>query len=309
MSQSGDRTEVGGDGFRGRAGRLPFAKGQALGNDYLVVEAEELPWELTAQRIQRICDRHRGAGSDGFLVRHPGTDPFVLRIWNPDGSEAEKSGNGLRIFGAYLHARGLVKDQRFRVELKTDEVTMQVMGTTGRGELDIVAAMGRPNFTGAAAGFAPESGEALGYELDLGAGVTAKVNPLSLGNPHCVVILDALDRADFLRRAPALAVHPSFPAGTNVQFARLLGDDRLEAWIWERGAGETLASGSSACAVAAVARKLGLVTANEVRVEMPGGHVEIRHDPDGMIHLRGPAQIVYFAELPEDVVRAWGMSS
>src|SRR5690606_40254208 len=110
---------------------------------------------------------------------------------------------------------------------------------------------------GADVGVKPEPGEALGAELDLGEAGTARVNPVSLGNPHCVVFVDELDRADFLRRAPALATHPAFVAGTNVQFARVAGPDRLEAWVWQRGAGGTLAAVSRACALPAVARRPG----------------------------------------------------
>jgi diaminopimelate epimerase len=283
---------------------LRFYKGQALGNDYLVLEQSTLPWSLTPERIRAICDRHRGAGSDGILLHHPGDHPFKLRIYNPDGSEAEKSGNGLRIFGAYLHTRGLVRDERFQVELATDTVEMQVLGTAPSGGLDIIAAMGRANFDPSAVGFQAGDGGTDGTGLDLGDGAHARVHPVSLGNPHCVVIVDGLEREDFLLRAPRLAVHPAFRAGTNVQFARPVADDAVEAWIWERGAGETLASGSSACAVVAVTSRLGLVKQRQVQVRMPGGNVEIRLDEDGMLNLRGPASMVYRGEFGADFTAA-----
>ena len=283
---------------------LPLAKGHGLGNDYLVVDAADRPWDLTPPRIQRLCDRHRGIGSDGILLADLATRPFRLRIYNPDGTEAEKSGNGLRIFGAYLHRRGLVGTEPFRVRLVKDEVRMKVEGVDPDGVLDITVDIGRASFRGADAGFIPEPGEAFGYELELSGGARAAVNPVSLSNPHCVVFVERLERDDFLRRAPALATHPAFPAGTNVQFARPTGPASLEAWIWERGAGETLASGSSACAVAAVARRRGLVSARDLVVSMPGGSVQVRVSDDYDIRLRGPAEIIWTGAITEGVVRS-----
>jgi diaminopimelate epimerase len=291
---------------------LRIWKGEALGNDYLVVDAAELPWPLTPAAIRAICDRHRGLGSDGLLVARPGGGngggygggsaggnagegaAIGLRIYNPDGSEAEKSGNGLRIFGAWLHGRGEVGGEAFRVALARDEVTMLVE-EAGDPDLQIVVQMGRASFV-----------EVLGAELELADGEVAAVHTVSLANPHCVVFVEELERGDFLRRAPQLAVHRAFSAGTNVQFARALGPATLEAWIWERGAGETLASGSSACAVAAAATRLGLVTSPELEVRMPGGTVEVGVDAGYAIRLRGPARIVYVAEVAAGVAAEWG---
>ncbi|MBI4545322.1 MAG: diaminopimelate epimerase [Gemmatimonadetes bacterium] len=284
---------------------LPFSKGHALGNDYLVINAADLPWPLTPARVRALCDRHRGIGADGMLLGSLGEAPFALRIFNPDGSKAEKSGNGLRIFAAYLHGRGLVGSEPFAVRLAKDEVTLQVQSAGPVGVLDVVADMGRASFQGEDVGYR-KAGEVLGDELELPGGGTARVHPVSLGNPHCVVFVDELGRDDFLRRAPALATHPAFAAGSNVQFARVAGPDRLEAWIYERGAGETLASGSSACAVAAAALRLGLVTARELVVNMPGGSLEVRVQPDWEIQLRGPAQIVYHGRVSAPMVEAWG---
>ena len=284
---------------------LRLAKGHGLGNDYLVADAAGLPWPLTPARIRAICDRQRGIGSDGILLADTTARPFGLRIFNPDGSEAEKSGNGLRIFAAWLHARGLVGTEPFRVRLMKDEVTLQVLGPLGDGVLDIVADMGPADFNGAAAGFTPEPGIALGTRLD-GAGEVLAVNPLSLGNPHCVVFVDGLRRDEFLRRGPALTAHPAFPAGVNVQFARQLGEQMLEAWIWERGAGETLASGSSACAVAAAAVRLGLARPGALAIRMPGGTAQVEVSPDYQLRLRAPAVIVFDAEVREQVADSWG---
>lgn len=284
---------------------LRFSKGQALGNDYLVVDSSELPVPLTTELVRGLCDRHRGAGSDGVLVGTLEGGRIRLRIFNPDGSEAEKSGNGLRIFAAYLHGRGVVDSAPFTVELPKDSVEMRVVERLAGGALQVEAEMGRASFLGKDVGYLPVPGVALGDLLDLGDGLSARVNPVSLGNPHCVVIVDELDREDFLRRAPRLATHPAFAAGTNVQFAKVAGPRTVEAWIWERGVGETLASGSSSCAVAAVVSELGLVAARELMVEMRGGSAGITLRDDGMIRLRGPAQIVYRGTVGAEVVEGW----
>lgn len=297
------------------AGSLAVAKGQALGNDYLVVDAADLavslPGEgtMTPALARAMCDRHTGLGSDGVLVGWTDRDPIRLRIWNPDGTGAEKSGNGLRIFGAWLHRRGLVDERPFAVELPRDTVRMEVLGPAPAGALDLRVAMGRADFNGAAVAFRPGTGPADDptddVPLDLGAAGSALVNTVSLGNPHCVVLVEEFDRADFEQRGPALATHGAFAEGTNVQFARPAGRHAVEAWIWERGAGETLASGSSASAVAATLVRKGLVDAGPVLVRMPGGDVTVDVGEEFALTLRGPAQIVYEAVVPAAVLSGW----
>lgn len=271
---------------------LPFSKGHGLGNDYLVVDTADLPFEITRDHVRLICDRHRGIGSDGILVATITDDAFKLRIYNPDGSEAEKSGNGLRIFGAWLYGLGLVQQDWFDVELVKDTVAMRIEAELPGGALMIRAVMGYAVFEGDAVAFNPRSGPVLDYALGLPNGGTARINTVSLSNPHCVVIVDALDRADFLERAPQLCTHTAFAAGTNVQFARVIDDHSMEAWIWERGVGETLASGSSSCAVASVAVKRGFVKPGLVTVQMPGGTAEVEVTEDFQVKLRAPAQII-----------------
>lgn len=280
---------------------LPFAKGHALGNDYFVLDQDDLPWPLSPARIRALCDRNRGIGSDGILLGHLDQGRIELRIYNPDGTEAEKSGNGLRIFAAYLRERGLVGEEWFPVRLATDDVRLRVRGKNADGTLDIAAQMGHATFRGEDVGYR-KRGEVLGEELKLRAGGSARIHTVSLGNPHCVVFVDELTREDFLQRAPQLAEHAAFRAGTNVQFARVTGPDTLEAWIFERGAGETLASGSSACAVAAAANRTGRIESREVRVQMPGGEVAIELEESGAVRLRGPAVIVFHGRVREEVV-------
>jgi diaminopimelate epimerase len=283
-----------------------FCKGQALGNDYFVMDAATLPAPLTPERAVLLCDRHHGAGSDGVLLADLTADPVHLRIINPDGTEAEKSGNGLRIFGAYMYGRGLAKlNEWFDVRLARDVVSMRVEDELDEGAVLIRVRMGRATFNGADVGFVPEPGEVLEHELNLPSGGTASINTVSLGNPHCVVFVDDLQRGDFLERAPQLCTHPSFSAGTNVQFARVIGPRELEAWIWERGANETLASGSSASAVAAAAVRRGFVEPGQFVVQMLGGSVEVTVSEGYEVELLGPAQIVYEAKLMDAVAKGW----
>ncbi len=270
-------------------------KGVALGNDYLVVDAATLTAPLTRARCAALCDRHNGVGADGVLIADMRRG-FALRILNPDGSEAEKSGNGLRILAAFLHGLGLVRNEWFTVRLSRDSVRMRVEGERPDGSLDVRVEMGRASFRAVDVGWdAP--GEVVSRTLPLAGGGSATVTTVSMGNPHCVVFVDALERADFLARAPRLCTHPVFTRGTNVQFARVADEGALEMWIWERGVGETLASGSSACAAAAAAVRQGLLRPGRVEVRMPGGAADIDVSEGYSIRLRGPARILFQARL------------
>ena len=282
---------------------LSFAKGQALGNDYIVVDAAVVPASSHPSLARGLCDRHRGVGSDGLLLADIQDGRFGLRIFNPDGSEAEKSGNGLRIFGAWLHGDGLVTDEPFHVHLPGESVEMRVLGPLAAGALDIRVEMGRASFRAEDVGF--EGGEL----LDIGEGEAVRVQPVSMGNPHCVVWVGTLDRPTFERIAPRLATHPAFTAGTNVQFARVAGPATLEALIHERGVGETQASGSSASAIAAAAVQSGRAQGPELRVRMPGGTVTVEVDGDLEVRLTGSAQMVFEGRVRAEVVEGMGMKA
>ena len=274
-----------------------FFKGHGLGNDYLALELPELKFELTPPAIRLICDRHLGVGSDGILAR-TGSEvaSFGLRIFNPDGSEAEKSGNGLRIFARYLLGRGEVQvGSPFTVETPGGIVTMVVISQSDDSAL-VEVEMGRASFRSAAVGLNGPDREVDGEMLELEAGDRVPINTVSIGNPHCVIFEDEVDVDDLRRRAPQISTHPWFERGTNVQFAHPLGGSSVEAWVWERGAGETSASGSSACAVAAAAVRRGLVSSREVEVRMPGGVLEVRVGEAWDLVLRGPVEAVYEGE-------------
>ena len=278
---------------------LKFFKAHALGNDYLALELADGGGALAPETIVRLCDRHRGIGSDGILARVPSSAAdFGLRIFNPDGSEAEKSGNGLRIFAAYLHDRGEAQvGGAFTVETPGGVVEMTILEVAADGTLSVEVEMGRAVFGGAAVGLRGAAGESPTELLELPAGDRVEATLVSLGNPHCVVFTDALDVEELRRRGPQLATHPAFVHGTNVQFARVAAEPAtLDALVWERGAGETLASGSSACAVAAAAVRRGLVAERALRVRMPGGTLEVEVRPDWSLRLRGPVMPVFRGE-------------
>ncbi len=283
---------------------MEFLKGHGLGNDYLALEVDALPFSLTPPAVRLLCDRHHGVGSDGVLGRVPSSvAEFGLRIFNPDGTEAEKSGNGLRIFAAYLLDRGEVElGRRFTVETPGGVVAMTIHGSTGEGVADVEAEMGRASFRSADVGLAGPDRETAGEPLELMSGERVGIHAVSVGNPHCVVFVDEIDAGLLARTAPQLSAHPDFERGTNVQFARSVEAGVVEAWVWERGAGETSASGSSACAVAAAAVRYGLVAEREVEVRMPGGTLHVSVGQDWDLVLRGPVEAVYRGRLTDGMV-------
>ena len=268
---------------------MKFAKYQALGNDYLLIESSELVGKITPQLIQLLCDRHYGIGADGILIgscsRIP--DEFVLQIFNPDGSEAEKSGNGLRIFGRYLFDNGLVKENTFRVSTKGGPAFLSVRD----GGNSVEVFMGKASFQRqdipvleSAQGYRDEILEVEGKEF--------QYNVVSLGNPHCVIILDDVVLEDVLYYGPLIERHNIFPNRINVQFVKVLSPSSIKIEIWERGAGYTLASGSSACAAGLIAYRLGKCLPS-ITVFMPGGPLSVVITDNDEVTQKGPASPVF----------------
>lgn len=263
---------------------MRFAKYHALGNDYLVLDPAELPEPLTEGQIRLLCHRHFGVGSDGILLGPAPSDRarFGLRIFNPDGSEAEKSGNGLRIFSRYLWDRRLVGGEEFSIDTPGGVVRAAVLND-GRA---VRVEMGRVSFWSDEIPVAGPRREAVRERIQAG-DREFTFSAATIGNPHCVIPLPAVDAALARRYGPLLETHPHFPKRTNVQFLQVLDRQNLRLEIWERGAGYTLASGSSSSAAAAVAHKLGLCDA-AVSVHMPGGRLAIEIGPDFSILMTGP---------------------
>jgi diaminopimelate epimerase len=280
---------------------IGFAKGHGLGNDYLVFDAADLG-EPSTDAIVRICDRNWGVGSDGILLLVPSARAdFGLRIFNPDGSEAEKSGNGLRIFAKHLADHGLAKRPRFTVETKGGIVDCQCHVVDGRVDA-VTVEMGRATFRAADIPTTATTGDAVGVTLTLRDGAHIEATAVSVGNPHCVVFVDRLDEAECRRLGPELERHPAFPARTNVQFVRPRSRSEIDILIWERGAGYTLASGSSSCAAASAAVRNGHCDAGTVTVRMPGGELRIDVRPDWSLRLEGPVEEVYTGTLSSEFV-------
>lgn len=268
----------------------PFVKGHGLGNDYLVLTGKDQGRELSPRAIQKICDRHWGVGGDGILLLVPSAvADFGLRIFNPDGSEAEKSGNGLRIFAKFLHDHGHARSPRFTVETRGGIVECVCHVRDGRVEA-VTVEMGRATFRAPEIPMNGPDREVVGVPLQVD-GTTLTVTAVSVGNPHCVVFVPRLDEQEARRLGPLIERHPAFPNRTNVQFARVHARDTVDILIWERGAGWTLASGSSSCAVACAAVKNGL-TDRRVTVRMPGGQLAIEVREDWSIRLEGPVEEV-----------------
>jgi len=263
---------------------MKFFKYHALGNDYLVIDPKDLSAPLTEPQIRVICHRNFGIGSDGILL---GPLPsakakFALKIFNPDGSEAEKSGNGLRIFSRYLFDRKLVGDGEFPIETPGGLVKSIVMdhGRTVRVE------MGKVGFWSDEIPVIGPRREVINEKITAGDRAFTFC-AATIGNPHCVLPLPEISEALAKQYGPLLERHSSFPKRINVQFLRVIDRGNIQIEIWERGAGYTLASGSSSSAAAAVARKLGLVD-DAVQVHMPGGVISIEMDDQFAVLMTGP---------------------
>lgn len=251
-----------------------LTKSHGLGNDYLVADPAELPFAVSAARVRLLCDRHVGVGSDGLLVLEGETG---LRIINPDGSEAEKSGNGIRIFARWLVSSGRISTSQFVVHTRGGSVPVTVDGNL------VTADMGPPRI-------APVRLDHIG-----------DVVTVDIGNPHCVVPREKLDITELRTLGPLIENHAAFPNRTNVQLARAATRDRLELLIWERGAGETQASGSSACAAFAALHHLGQVD-RAVTASMPGGDLDLWLDDADHIWMRGRVEEVAHITLSNDLI-------
>jgi diaminopimelate epimerase len=284
---------------------MKFWKYHALGNDYLVLDPKELPVPLTTDQVKLICHRNFGVGSDGILLGPlPSRQaPFALRIFNPDGSEAEKSGNGLRIFSRWLWDRKLVGADVFAIETTGGVVKSAVLD----GGHNVRVEMGRVSFWSDKIPVAGPRREVLNEQIQVD-GKTFAYCAATVGNPHCVVLL-ATTAGVAKQLGPLIEVHPAFPNRTNVQFLKVLDRRNIQIEIWERGAGYTLASGSSSSAAAAVAHKLGLCD-RSITVHMPGGKLAIEIGPDFDIVMTGPvtkvAEGVIADEMFSEAIRSQG---
>jgi diaminopimelate epimerase len=277
-----------------------FVKTHGLGNEYIVLNESAINFELTKERIIQLCNIHVGIGSDGILLKIPSAKAdFGLRILNPDGSEAEKSGNGLRIFAKYLVDYGFTDQSRFTVDTLGGLVTAHILEMKNGKAFMIKVDIGSANFIAEQIPVEYSKRECFGEKISVD-GTEYTIHCVSVGNPHCVVLRDSLDEAEIRRVGTLIENHPMFPNRINVQFVKVVTRDAVDALIWERGAGFTQASGSSSSAVAAVLVKKGL-TDREITVRMPGGNLKIEVDEEWNICLTGEVREIASGILSDEL--------
>ncbi len=279
--------------------QIAFTKYHALGNDYIVINPKDLPAPLTLDQVKTICHRNFGVGSDGILLGPlPSTAAVcALKIYNPDGSIAEKSGNGVRIFSRYLWDTRLVGNDEFALQTDGGIVRSTVFDSGKMARVE----MGQVSFDSVKIPVAGAPREVLHETISVG-GREFTFCAATIGNPHCVLPLPEISAKLAHEFGPLLEVHPLFPRKTNVQFLKVLNRANIQIEIWERGAGYTLASGSSSSASAAVAHRLGLVD-RDVTVHCPGGKIRIEIGEAFAIRMTGSVTRVSNGMISEEIFR------
>ncbi len=266
---------------------MHYYKYHGLGNDYIVIDPKKTDIKLTAENVKLICDRNFGIGSDGILYGPIFIDNVIcLKIYNPDGSIAEKSGNGVRIFSRYLVESKYVNKSDF--SFKTDGGIVEIRILKDDASL-IKVNMGGITFTSSRIPVNGAEREVINETLNIG-GKDYSITCLSIGNPHCVIQMNEISKETAISVGPLVENNPLFPNRINVQFLKVIDRDNIRIEIWERGAGYTLASGSSSCAAACAANKLGLVN-NNITVQMPGGKIKV-DIVNNKIFMTGPVSSV-----------------
>jgi diaminopimelate epimerase len=270
-----------------------FTKFHGLGNDYLVIEVEQLAGiDDLGEFALRICNRHYGAGGDGIAIvgkSDTETADFTCRIFNPDGSEAGLSGNGTRCAVAYLHYKGLWSKDELRLSTRTGLKRYFLRGKPAPGKYLFESELGQPKFDSRSIPMAiePPLERVVLYPFE-----TFEITAMQMGNPNCCIFTDDFDSLDWRAIGKRIENHPRFPDRTNVVFVRVVDRKLIELRIWERGVGETTASGTCSCA-GAVAAMVNDKTDRDVRVVMEGGEVQIQWRADDQVVITGTAEVVY----------------
>lgn len=278
---------------------IPFTKMHGLGNDFILVEEDQIPAELDLPELAKhMCDRHFGVGADGLIIVGPPDDltcDIKFVIYNSDGSQPEMCGNGIRCFARYVKDQGLIKRNTFKVQTLAGVITPHI-----NDDYTVTVDMGRPILSPAKIPFVgQEEGPVLSHPLEILPGLVLPVQAVSMGNPHCIIFRqDAPNAAlDFRALGPRIETNPAFPAKTNVEFVDILDARTVRVQVWERGAGETLACGTGACAVA-VAGMLRQLLEPKVSVELPGGPLTIEWNGRDAVFMTGPATYVFAGTYP-----------
>ncbi|MFQ5401322.1 MAG: diaminopimelate epimerase [Anaerolineae bacterium] len=274
-----------------------FFKYQALGNDMVVIDPARCSIKLTPAAIRLICDRHLGSGADGICYGPltEGGSEYAMRFFNPDGTEAEKSGNGLRIFARYLWDAGYVDGRSFTITIQGAAIPVNILDDSAQ---TITLGMGRLHFDSRHIPVAGPTREVVEENMMFGR-ETQTVTAVSIGNPHCVIFTD--DLAPIRTLGPIVETAPQFPRRINVQLARVLDEHTLEIAIWERGAGYTLASGTSCSAAAGAAVKTGRCR-SPIKVVMAGGTATVAIDEQWRVKLTGAVSAVYQGVFAPDLL-------
>ncbi|MFH1902262.1 MAG: diaminopimelate epimerase [Candidatus Omnitrophota bacterium] len=276
---------------------MDFYKYHALGNDYIVIDPNKIKIDLSIDNIKLICHRHRGVGSDGILYGPISAEGRIcLKIFNPDGSEAEKSGNGIRIFARYLIDADYVKSKEFSIDTSGGKAAVEILDK--KGEL-IKVDMGPVTYQSELIPVNGKGREVVNEDIEVN-GEVFKVTCVSIGNPHCVIPLDSISKDLVVRMGPFIENHSLFPNRINLQLLKVIDRNNIQIEIWERGAGYTLASGSSSCAAASAANKLGLVD-NLIKVHSPGGAIDIEIKEDGRVFMTGSVSSIAKGEFSKEL--------
>lgn len=278
--------------------RVLLERYHGLGNDYIVYDPNKNGLELNHERTKLICHRNFGVGSDGILFGPILEDGKIkLRIFNPDGSEAEKSGNGVRIFSKYLKDTGYVTGNSFTLSTLGGDVEVHYLSKSG----DLLkVSMGKTTFLSTEIPVSGSSREVINEPMVFNDKVY-KVTCLSIGNPHCVIPMDNISKELACELSPYVETSNNFPNKINIQLLKVLDINNIQIEIFERGAGYTLASGSSSCAATSAAYKLGLID-NKVTVHMPGGNLDIEIQPDSTVYMTGPVKTIGSISLSHEFI-------
>lgn len=280
---------------------MQFTKVHGLGNDFVLVDCTRQPLlpldrdDLLAEAARRICHRHFGVGADGLVLILPSEKAQLrMRIFNPDGSEPEMCGNAIRCFARYAYEKGLVKEEEITVETLAGIIRPRVVVRDGK-VTGVRVDMGEPRLERHLIPMNGPAGRVVNELLEVG-GRSYRVTAVSMGNPHCVIFTDDASAVPLEEVGPLIENHPAFPARTNVEFVQVVNSREIIMRVWERGAGETLACGTGACA-SAVAAVLNGYTERRVTVHLAGGDLLIEWEDNNHVYMTGPAEFVFTGEL------------